>query len=277
MDISGRGKTALVTGASRGIGKGIALVLASEGYDLAITYSTKKEQAEETAHIIETEHGRKCIVFQASLEMSDVPAVLVTNTVKELGRLDVLVNNAGLSQFADIATMDVETLDILLNLNFRGPVLALQAAANHMIERGIKGNIVFITSSRAERAYPGDGIYGGLKAASVRAVQSFALDLARYDIRVNCVAPGATMVRAPQSAFYKDLAPRIPLGRIGPPTDIGNAIAWLVSDKASYITGVNIRIDGGLILPGMPETPTPVMGNSWGFLRKNDRAPDDRT
>ncbi len=151
--------------------------------------------------------------------------------------------------------MPVDKINYLINLNFRGYLLATQAATRVMRDQQIHGNVINITSSRAERAYPGDALYGGLKAGMNRAIQSMALDLAPYGIRINNVAPGATRVRDnPQSdRFYDGLAPRIPLGRIGTPGEMGEAVAWLASDKASYITGVTLRLDGGLILAGMPE------------------------
>jgi len=266
-------KTALVTGASRGIGKGIANVLAREGYDLAITYSSEKEKAEEVAHNIEKEYGRRCFVYQASLQNLDVPEKIVNNAIRDLGRLDVLVNNAGLSSRDEVLTLDKEKLDFLVNLNFKAPLLAIHAAARHMVKNGIKGNIVNITSTRGIRAYPNDFIYGATKAALARATESMALELSTYGIRVNCVAPGATAIRdeAKANEFYTYLGDKIPMGRMGTPEDIGNAVAWLVSDKATYITGVVLKVDGGLILPGMPEErDAQRIYEGWGRLKKVD-------
>jgi len=273
LEKQGNGKTALITGGSRGIGRGIALVLASEGYDVAITYSTQKEEGEKVAKIIEEEYGRRCMVYQASMELEETPGRIVDQAVRDLGKLDVLVNNAGITIFQSIVEMDLQKMNFLINLNFKGYLLAMQAAARHMIERGIKGNIVNITSTRGERAYPRDSLYGGLKAGINRAVQSIALDLAPYGIRVNCIAPGATAVRDTEEskAFYESLGPRIPLGRMGTPMDIGHAVAWLVSDKASYITGQTIKVDGGLILPGMPEVKNGDTDNGWGFVWRRNK------
>ena len=134
-------------------------------------------------------------------------------------------------------------------------------AGAYMKEHGIQGNIINVTSSRGERAYPEDGLYGALKAGLNRAIQSFALDVAEYGIRVNNVAPGAIRVRTRQERiadgnnpdFWDELGTRIPLKRCGLPEDVANAVSFLASDKASYITGITIRVDGGLILPGPPE------------------------
>ncbi|MDN5277914.1 MAG: hypothetical protein PWR01_1879, partial [Clostridiales bacterium] len=264
-------KTALVTGGSRGIGKGIAQVLAREGYDIAITYASEKEKAEEVAHYIEKECGQRCFVYQAYLQNADVPEKIVNRAIRDLGRLDVLVNNAGLSSRDEVLTLDKERLDYLINLNFKAPILAIHAAARYMVRDNIKGNIVNITSTRGIRAYPNDFIYGATKAALSRATESIALELSPYGIRVNCIAPGATAVREEKSEFYSYLGGKIPIGRMGTPEDIGYAVAWLVSDKASYITGITLRVDGGLILPGMPEEKDAErIYEGWGRLKKID-------
>ena len=165
----------------------------------------------------------------------------------------MLVNNAGVTIFHEITQMPLDRIDYMLDLDFRAPMLLIKYIAKHMIEHQITGSIVSIGSSRAERAYAGDSIYGGMKAALVRASQSIAIELAPYGIRVNTVSPGAIEVREDLKEFYHKLGKRIPLGRVGTPVDIGKAVSWLCSDEASYITGVNMRVDGGLILPGMPE------------------------
>ena len=263
-------KKAIVTGGSRGIGNGICLKLAAAGYDIATNYSTASQEAEELAHKIETEYGRKCFVYQASLDKPDVGQKFVNKAAHDLGGLNLLVNNAGVTRMGNILDMPVDILDYLVSLDFRTYLLNAQTAARFMIKRGLTGSIINITSSRGERAYPGDCIYGGVKAGLNRAIQSMAIDLGPYGIRVNNVAPGATDVRD-FSGYIKRLAaigikidpnmpnPRevlarkIPCLRTGKPADIGNAVVFLASDEASYITGVTLRVDGGLILAGMPE------------------------
>jgi glucose 1-dehydrogenase len=259
------GKTALITGASRGIGKGIALVMAANGYDVAITYSTQKEAAEEVFHSIENEYGRKCFVYQANLEDPVAPERIVEDAIKDLGRLDVLVNNAVIHSREDIFSIEADRITKLFNANFRGPILSMKAAAKYMTEHGIKGNMVNITSTRALRTYPDDFLYGGYKAALTRAAESIALQLSPYGIRVNCIAPGFTANRGEESKeFYLAIGKKIPLGRVGTPEEMGNAVLWMVSDHASYITGTTLKIDGGLILPGMPEDINPEAGYGWG-------------
>jgi len=261
------GRTALVTGGAVGIGRGIALALAASGYDLAISYYGEEEQAEEVAATIRSRFGRSCRAFPCDLTEAASPSALIGMAIRELGRLDVLVNNAGVSRFASVRKLGVFDIDPLIQLNLRAPLLTMQAASAHMIERGIRGSIVNITSTRAERSYPGDAVYGATKAALARATQSAALDLAPYGIRVNCVAPGATASREGDAArrWYEALGRKIPLGRAGTPADVGDAVVWLASGQAGYVTGTTIRVDGGLIVPGMPEDVRPEAGYGWGL------------
>ena len=273
-------KKAIITGGSRGIGKGIALKLAGEGYDLAISYASNEKAADELAGKIRNEYGVKVFVYQASLEQPGVGRELFKRAVEDLGGLDLLVNNAGLTICEAIQDVTEEKLDHLLNLDFRTFVLMMHDATRYMIDHKIRGSIVNITSSRGERAYPECGVYCGLKAGLNHAIKAFALDVAAYGIRINNVAPGATRVRTKEelskmecgtaadyfwreeysdkskpieSDFWDELGVNIPLMRSGTPEDIGNAVAFLASDKAAYITGITLRVDGGLILPGMPE------------------------
>ena len=256
-------KKAIVTGASRGIGKGIAMCLAAEGYDLAISYASKKEEAEKVAEQIRETYHTRCLIYQAALQEKGAGKALFDRAVADLGGLDLLVNNAGLTIFESLQEIKEETLDLLINLDFKNYILMMREAANYMIASGTKGNIINITSSRGEQSYPEDGLYGGLKAGLNRAICSFALDVSQYGIRINNVAPGAIRIRTREELieggnvamadFWDELGNRIALGRSGLPEDIGHAVAFLASDKASYITGPTLRVDGGLILPGMPE------------------------
>ncbi|MFC5529841.1 SDR family NAD(P)-dependent oxidoreductase [Cohnella yongneupensis] len=250
MDIR---KKALVTGASRGIGKGIALAFAEAGYDLTICHWNDEDNAKECARQIREEWGRECFVLSADLAEADAAVPIVVKAWARMGHIDVIVNNAGICIFQDTVDLTVPETDKLFRVNFRAPLLLMREVARLMIGTGIRGSLLNITSSRAERAYPKDAVYGGLKAGLKRASESVALDLAPHGIRVNCIAPGATLVRA-NRAVQERLGPRIPLGRMAMPADIGQAAVWLASEQASYTTGIQLRIDGGLILPGTPET-----------------------
>ena len=247
------GKTAIVTGGSHNIGQGIAIVLAEHGYDVAITYNSRKEGALETQKAIEN-LGKKCFVYQASLENPQVPDQIVAKAHEDLGHIDLMVCNAGNGGFrGSVLTVTPEKVDEVYTVNFRNYILSAGAAARYMVKDKIAGCILFITSSRAEMAYPDDYLYGGFKACVKRACESMALDLSAYNIRVNCVAPGATWVPRPgmedrlQSPFVTE---SIPLHRVGTPRENGEVCAFLASENASYIT---VRVDGGLILPGLLE------------------------
>lgn len=279
-------KKAIVTGASRGIGRGIARKLASLGYDLAISYNSKEAEAKAVKEELESKYGIKCYYYQASLDKRGVGEALFEKAVADLGGLDLLVNNAGQCIVNSIVDMPVEDIDYLINLDFRNYIMMIQRAARYMRANDIKGSIVNITSSRGERAYPGDAVYGGMKAALNRAIQSLALELGPYGIRINNVAPGFTKNREAHELaemgewgkhyeeHYDTVGAMIPLGTYGTPEDVAGAVAFLASEKSSYITGVTIRVDGGLILPGMPENPaaeTNIVG--WSKMRRR-RKPD---
>lgn len=188
-------KKAIVTGASRGIGKGIAMCLAEEGYDLAISYVSKKEEADKVVEQISETYHTRCFAYQAALQEKGAGKALFDRAVADLGGLDLLVNNAGLTIFESLQDIQEETLDLLINLDFKNYILMMREAANYMIASGTKGSIINITSSRGEQSYPEDGLYGGLKAGLNRAICSFALDVSQYGIRINNVAPGAIRIR----------------------------------------------------------------------------------
>jgi NAD(P)-dependent dehydrogenase (short-subunit alcohol dehydrogenase family) len=227
--------------------------MAEEGYDIAISYGDNKDGALKTQRDIQA-LGRKCWIYQASLHEPKVAEHLVAAVLADTGRIDLLVNNAGLTRHHSILLIKEEEMDFLFNLNYKAYILATGAVARQMVLKGIKGSIVFITSSRAERAYPSDLLYGGLKAALKRSCESIAMELSAFGIRVNCVAPGWTAVREDSAQRLNDAALRIPAGRLGTARENGHVVAFLASEKAAYITGITVRVDGGLILPGMPET-----------------------
>lgn len=269
-------KIAIVTGASQGIGRGIALKLAKEGYDIAFSFFSATQSAEELCAEIQSTTAQRCAMYCVDMRKDGAGAKFVNQVSEEMGVPCVLVNNAGRTRMESILDMTPETVDELINLDLKNYLFCMQAAATQMVRAKISGSIINITSTRAQRAYPCDAVYGGVKAALNRASQSAALDLAPYGIRVNCVAPGAIAVRSKEYLqklsiipvdFWDELGTRIPLGRSGTPEDIANAVAFLASDQASYITGEILRVDGGLILPGMPEQ----RGHFWGATKKENQ------
>ena len=250
-------KKAFITGASRGIGRGIALRLAKHGYDIAFTYLSESHEAESLSKEI-NKLGRKCFFYQANLEEKEVPEKITNQAIHDLGGIDVLVCNAGKTKFTSIKTLDVDIMDFLYNLNYRSYLLCTKVAANHMIKYKTAGRIIFITSTRGIRSYRNDAIYGSLKAALNRAVESLAIELSDHEITINAVAPGATAVRnnySDEELKQGHISSLIPLKRKGKPDDVAALVNYLVSDDANYITGQTIKVDGGLILYGPNEDP----------------------
>ncbi len=263
-------KTALVTGGSHNIGQGIAVVLAEKGYDVAITYNSRLEGALETKAEIE-KLGRRCYVYQASLEIPEVPEKIVNMAHRDLGHIDLMVCNAGRDSRASILTATEKDLAYIYEANYRNYILCCSAAARHMVKDEIAGSIIFITSTRGESAHPDDFIYGSFKAAIKRACESIALELSAYNIRVNCVAPGCTWAPSPNWDFNNTpfVKESIPLHRSGTAREVGEAVAYLADDVAGYITGITLRIDGGLVLPGLLEGHDAIPWVRKGFLDKN--------
>jgi NAD(P)-dependent dehydrogenase (short-subunit alcohol dehydrogenase family) len=242
-------QTALVTGSSRGIGKGAAIELARQGYDVAVHCGRSIEKAEEVAHSIES-LGRRAIVVQA--DVKDLAALngMFDEVFSRFGRLDVLVNNAGITGYKRFLEVTDEFFHEILYTNLRSHYFATQRAAKHMIAQNIRGRIVMTTSVQQEIILPEASLYGSFKAALLKMVRHIALELAPYGIRVNAVAPGTIKIDdKPFTAREDQLISRTPAKRVGWPEDVAGAIAFLVSEKSDYITGACLMIDGGQSLP----------------------------
>ena len=244
------GKVAVITGGGTGIGAGISRVLASHGATIVIAQLNNPAIS---AAQLPKDH------LMLQVDVSDRAQVewMIEETVQHFGRIDILVNNAAVTgkpavaPFLDCSEM---MLDRIIDVNLKGVFRCSQAVARHMIAAGIRGSIVHISSVAAFAAQEHASVYCATKAAVVSLAQSMALELARYGIRVNCIAPGDILTEA-NASIVDDLKAgatgkylRVtPVGRRGSPEEIGHAVAYLASDEASFVTGATLRVDGGLL------------------------------
>ncbi|MGH9397242.1 MAG: SDR family NAD(P)-dependent oxidoreductase [Terriglobia bacterium] len=247
-------RVAIITGGGTGIGFGITRVLAEKGVKIALVQRT----VEEAEQAVQKLPGTESLAFGA--DISDPSAVqrMVEDVVDRLGRIDILVNNAsvtGMSAIGPILECPPSKVDEIIDVNLKGTFYCSQAVAKRMIAAGRGGNIVHISSVGAYAAQELASLYCATKAGQVAFTRAMALELAPYQIRVNCIAPGdiGTEASSRTASHLKDSGAsgrymRItPLGRRGTPQDIGHAIAYIVSDDAGFITGATLVVDGGFL------------------------------
>jgi NAD(P)-dependent dehydrogenase (short-subunit alcohol dehydrogenase family) len=238
------GKRALVTGASRGIGAAIAKALAAEGADVAITYEKSADSAAKVVDAIKAT-GRKAVAIQADSADAGAVQASVDKTVAALGGLDILVNNAGILRLAGLKDMSLADIDAMLNVNVRSPIVASKAALPHL---GKGGRIITIGSYFADRVpSPALGIYAASKSALSAFTKALARELGPRDVTVNLVQPGSidTDMNPAHGPVAETLKQFMALGRYGASDDIANAVAFLASEKAKYVTGSTLTVDGG--------------------------------
>lgn len=241
------GRTALVTGSSKGVGRGIAIELARRGADVAINYNSDQAGAEETAATI-SEQGPKAIIVQGNVASSaEVDRVFAT-VLDAFGRLDILVNNAGVQTWAPLLDLSEPDWDRVLDTNLKGCFLCTQRAARHMKENG-RGRIINIGSGSNKFAFPKLVSYTSSKGGIDMLTKVSAVELGAFGITVNCVAPGAieierTKHEAPD--FAGTWAAQTPLGRVGTPLDVARVVAFFASDDAEFVSGQTLFVDGGL-------------------------------
>lgn len=241
------GKVALVTGASRGIGREIALTLAKEGATVIINYNGSKERAEEVKNTIESTGGSASI-YQCNVSDFQACEEMIKNLVKEFGHIDILVNNAGITKDNLIMKMKEEDFDAVLNINLKGTFNTIRHLSRQMLKQR-SGKIINISSVSGILGNAGQANYAASKAGVIGLTKTMARELASRGITVNAVAPGFvdTEMTEVLTEEVKEAACRqIPLGRFGKPSDIANMVAFLASDKADYITGQVLSVDGGM-------------------------------
>ena len=243
------GKVALVTGASRGIGRAIALRLASEGAKVAINYAGSTAKAEAVKTEIE-QNGGEAILVQADVSDSASVDAMVAKVIEAFGQIDILVNNAGITRDGLMMRMKDEDFDAVINTNLKGVFYCTKVVSKLMMKKR-SGRIINMASVVGLMGNAGQTNYAAAKAGVIGFSKSAAKELASRGITVNMVAPG--FIATDMTAEMKDKAKEmtlagIPLKRMGEPEDVANAVLFLASDNASYITGQTINVDGGMVM-----------------------------
>lgn len=242
------GKVALITGATRGIGKQIAIKLAKEGYDIAINYRKENEELANAKKEIEN-YNVKCLAVQGDVSNFDDTKRLVDEVINEFGAIDVLVNNAGITKDMLILRMQKEDFESVINVNLTGTFNVTKNVVPYMMKKR-SGRIINISSVVGISGNAGQTNYSASKAGIIGFTKSLAKEVASRNILVNAVAPG--FIETDMTSVLKDdvkaeIAKNIPLRRMGTADDVANVVKFLASEDSSYITGQVIQVDGGMI------------------------------
>ncbi|MGY4794400.1 3-oxoacyl-[acyl-carrier-protein] reductase [Lysinibacillus sp. FSL K6-0057] len=243
------GKVAVVTGASRGIGRAIALKLADEGAKVVVNYSGSQAKAEEVVAMIQ-ENGGEAIAVQASVSKTEEVTALMDAAVKTFGSLDILVNNAGITRDNLIMRMKEDEWDDVLDTNLKGVFLCTKAVTRQMMKQRA-GRIINISSIVGVAGNAGQANYVAAKAGVIGLTKTTAKELASRHILVNAIAPGfieTEMTEQLPEDIKQGMLTQIPLAKLGQPEDIAKAVAFLASDDANYMTGQTLHIDGGMVM-----------------------------
>ena len=245
-----QGRVAIVTGASSGIGQGIAKRLASEGANVVVNYVGRAEGAKETLKMVEAA-GARGIVVQADVAKVDAAHSLVEKAWQEFGSADTLVNNAGVETKASFLDTKEEDFDRVISVNLKGPFFVTQAFARKLAAAKKPGRVINISSVHEDIAFPGYATYCASKGGLRMLMRDLSVELGPLGIAVNNIAPGAIVTPMNKSLLedkrkLNALLEQIPLGRLGTPEDVAALVAYLASDDASYVTGATYYVDGGL-------------------------------
>jgi 3-oxoacyl-[acyl-carrier protein] reductase len=244
-----KGKKALVTGGSRGIGKGIALALATQGADVVVNYRSNAEEAQKVVEQIK-KMGRQAFFVQADVSRKDQVAKMFAQVKEKWSKLDILVNNAGILKFAAFEKLTEEQWDQIMAVNLKGQFLCSQEAIKLMGQGAKIINIASIASGGVGIGFSQIAHYTASKGGVVALTENMALELGAKGINVNAIGPGVIETDMTKGMLADEkqkagMMARIPKGRVGKPEDIGAAAAFLASDEADYITGIVLYVDGG--------------------------------
>ncbi|MCK4449441.1 MAG: SDR family oxidoreductase [Anaerolineae bacterium] len=242
-----KGKAAAVTGAGLGIGRAISLTLAREGADVVVS-DINLEVARKTVQEIEARGGR-AVALKVDVTNLQEAEALTERAVQSFGKLDILVNNAGIYPSAPITEITEEEWDLVMAVNLKGGILCSQAAARRMIAQR-QGVIVNVASMDAKTRTTGNAHYAASKAGVISFTRTLACEMASYGIRVNAVSPGwiGTETLRKKADRWRQAVEEIPVGRLGTPEDVAEAVLFLVSDVAGYITGEILDVNGGIFM-----------------------------
>lgn len=243
------GKSALVTGGTRGIGRAIVVALAKAGADVALTYNSNEALAQEVVAEVEA-LGRKAMALKVDVSVTDEAAAAVEGVAKEFGKLDILVNNAGVTKDTLLMRMSEADWDLVIDTNLKGVYNTTKAAIRPMMSQK-RGKVINITSVVALTGNPGQANYCASKAGVIGFTKSVAKEVASRNITVNAIAPGfidTDMTGKLNDAQKEALMGLIPLKRIGKPEDIANTVVFLASEAGDYITGQTLVVDGGMAM-----------------------------
>ncbi len=242
-----RDRVAIVTGASRGIGRSVALALASEGAKVVVNYASSSNAAEEVVAAI-TEAGGNAITAQADVSKVEQVDALLNTTLEKFGRVDVLVNNAGITRDTLLLRMKPEDWQAVIDLNLTGVFLCTKAVSKGMLKQR-SGRIINIASVAGQMGNPGQANYSAAKAGVIGFTKTVAKELASRGITVNAVAPGFITTDMTNDLKSEEILKYIPLGRYGEPEEVAGMVRFLAADSAAaYITGQVFNVDGGMVM-----------------------------